>query len=32
MSEEIDPKKAMNTFSKIAEESEKERFQLKRSR
>ena len=32
MSEEIDPKKAMTTFNKIAEENEKERFQLKRSR
>ena len=31
-SEEIDAKKAMNTFGKIAEESEKERFMLKRSR
>ncbi len=30
--DEIDAKKAMTTFGKIAEESEKERFQLKRSR
>lgn len=32
MYDEIDPKESMTTFNKIAEEHEKERFQLQRSR